>query len=103
MLNFPPQVKVEEINQMHPWRAGLGPVWENARLLHDGGHRLSNSAGNFIIRRFMEPETIYRERLKHFTSEGIVKGGVNVDRFGGAKIDQLAGIQRFAWDGWNGA
>ncbi len=32
-----------------------------------------------------------------------VKGGVNVDRFGGAKIDQLAGIQRFAWDGWNGA
>ncbi len=77
MLNFPPKVKVEEINQMHPWRAGLGPVWENARLLHDGGHRLSNSAGNFIIRRFMEPETIYRERLKHFTSEGILGTSVS--------------------------
>ncbi len=36
-------------------------------------------------------------------SANTVKGGVNVDRFGGAKIDQLAGIQRFAWDGWNGA
>jgi hypothetical protein len=32
-----------------------------------------------------------------------VKGGVNLDRFGGAKIDQLAGIQGFSWDGWNGA
>ncbi len=40
-----------------------------------------------------------RQRLE----DSLVKGGVNVDRFGGAKIDQLAGIQRFAWDGWNGA
>ena len=32
-----------------------------------------------------------------------VKGGVNLDHRGGAKIDQLAGNQRFSWDGWNGA
>jgi hypothetical protein len=32
-----------------------------------------------------------------------VKGGVNLDRFGGAKIDHLGGSQWFSWDGWNGA
>ena len=32
-----------------------------------------------------------------------VKGGVNLDHFGGAKVDQLVKGQRFSWDGWNGA
>jgi hypothetical protein len=54
---------MQTINREHPEYTAAKAMWRKYRDLYEGGERLRNNAGDYLVRRHKEPGEVYLERL----------------------------------------
>lgn len=72
MMNYPPTLKVSDLNRMHPVYVENQPEWVDLGLLARGGYKLKRQANRFLQQKPREPMEVYNFRIRRFTAQNII-------------------------------
>jgi len=67
LIQFPEQIAIKTIDARHEMYKSCHDYWERARKLYEGGHLLKSCATEFLMRRPMEMDDVYKDRIARFT------------------------------------